>query len=108
MIRWPPPWRHGQKCAVKYVTQTRARPPTFVLWSNSTAADFPRNYLRQLMNAMREEFTISGVPIRMIVRSTMMPKPRKKLSKSDVLKWKRVGPKQKEAVMHLTQRKTPR
>ena len=39
--------------------ETEARPPTFVLWANSTYADFPPNYLRQMRNAMRDEFRIS-------------------------------------------------
>jgi GTP-binding protein len=102
MIRWPVPWRHGQKTSVKYMTQTRARPPTFVLWTNTTYGEMPRNYLRQLQNAMREEFRISGVPIRFIYRSTLMPKPRKKLSKRDMLRWKRIGPKQAKAAMNLS------
>merc|ERR1711957_1048404 len=102
MIRWPPPWRNGQKCSVKYITQTRSRPPTFVIWTNTTAGDMPRNYMQQLKNMMRTEFRISGTPIKMLMRSTLMPKPRTKLSKSDILKWKRIGPKQREAVKDLT------
>jgi hypothetical protein len=38
---------------------TKTRPPTFVLWTNSTYGEFPWTYLRQLRNAMREEFRIS-------------------------------------------------
>ncbi|CAE7859540.1 der [Symbiodinium necroappetens] len=81
MLRWPPPWRNGQKCSIKYMTQTRARPPTFVLWTNSAYGEFPKNYIRQMQNAMRDEFRISGVPLSFNIRSTLMPKPRKKLSK---------------------------
>jgi len=44
---------------VGFVRGTQARPPTFVLWTNSTYGEFPYNYLRQLRNAMREEFRIS-------------------------------------------------
>eukprot|EP00933_Yihiella_yeosuensis_P006243 TRINITY_DN110943_c0_g1_i1.p1 TRINITY_DN110943_c0_g1~~TRINITY_DN110943_c0_g1_i1.p1 ORF type:complete len:728 (-),score=136.50 TRINITY_DN110943_c0_g1_i1:151-2334(-) len=108
MLRWPPPWRNGQKCSVKYITQTRARPPTFVLWTNSSYGEFPRNYLRQLQNNMRDEFRISGVPMRYLIRSTLMPKPRKKLSKSEILKWKRMGPKQAEVVRNLNSKKMKR
>jgi len=105
MIRWPPPWRNGQKCNVKYMTQTRARPPTFVVWTNTTSEDMPRNYIRQIQNAMRDEFRIGGVPIKFVLRSTLMPKPSKKLSKKDVLRWKRVGPRQAEAVKNLNSKK---
>lgn len=105
MIRWPPPWRHGQKCQVKYMTQTRARPPTFVLWTNTTSDGMPRNYLRQLQNSMREEFRIGGIPMRFILRSTLMPKPRKKMSSKEILKWKRMGPKQAEIISDLNSKK---
>lgn len=108
MIRFPPPWRHGQKMSVKYLTQTRSRPPTFVLWTNTTSREMPRNYIRQIQNGMREEFRISGVPLRFIIRSTMMPKPGKRLKKHEVLKWRRMGPKQAEVVANLTSKKTPR
>lgn len=108
MLRWPPPWRNGQKCSVKYITQTRSRPPTFVLWTNSAFGEFPRNYLRQMQNGMRDEFRISGVPLNFVIRSTLMPKPRKKLSKQEILKWKRMGPKQAEVVSDLNNRKMKR
>lgn len=39
------------------------------------------------------------------MRCTLMPKPHKKLSKRDILKWKRIGPKQAEAVMDLNSKK---
>jgi len=87
------------------MTQTRSRPPTFVLWTNSSYGEFPRNYLRQMQNGMRDEFRISGVPINFVIRSTLMPKPRKKLTKSEVLKWKRMGPKQAEVVSNLNNKK---
>jgi len=108
MTRYPAPWKDGQKCSVKYMTQTRTRPPTFIVWTNTAFNGMPRNYIRQLQNAMREEFRISGVPIRMIQRSTLMPKPRKKLSKKEILKWKRVGPKQAEVVSNLNSKKMVR
>ncbi|CAK9070441.1 GTPase Der (GTP-binding protein EngA) [Durusdinium trenchii] len=108
MLRWPPPWKDGQKCNVKYMTQTRARPPTFVLWTNSTYGNFPENYLRHMRNGMRDEFRISGVPIHFMIRSTCMPKPRKKMTKAEVLKWKRMGPKQAKVAMNLNKKRMPR
>jgi len=108
MIRWPPPWRHGQKCNVKYITQTRTRPPTFVMWSNVTSREMPITYMRQIKNAMREEFRISGVPLKLVIRSTLMPKPGRKMSKGEVLKWKRIGPEQAAKVENLTAKNIPR
>lgn len=105
MIRWPAPWKNGQKQSVKYMTQTRARPPTFVVWTNTTWDGMPRHYIRQLQNSMREEFRIQGVPMKFIMRSTLMPKPGKKLTKKDILKWKRVGPRQRESVKNLNSKR---
>lgn len=102
MLRWPPPWKGGAKRYVKYMVQTGVRPPTFVMWTNTTDGDFPPNYLRQIQNAMREEFRIGGVPMRLIMRTTLMPKPKKKLTRFDVLKWRRMGEKQAIAVENLT------
>ncbi|CEM18734.1 unnamed protein product [Vitrella brassicaformis CCMP3155] len=103
MLRWPPPWRFGSKCNVKYITQVKPRPPTFVMWSN-VYGKFPWNYLQQLRNAIRDEFRLDGTPMRIVVRTTAMPKPHVRLSKSDVLKWKRMGPRQAEAVRDLNRR----
>ncbi|PHJ25494.1 ribosome biogenesis gtpase der protein [Cystoisospora suis] len=107
LLRWPPPWRLGSKCQIKYMTQVKARPPTFVAWSN-VYSSFPVNYLRQVTNAMREEFSLAGTPLRLILRTTAMPTPGRKLSRQEVLKWKRLGPKQHKVVADLTRRYCPR
>ena len=93
----PPPWKDGQKQYPKFITQTRTRPPTFSLFTN-TFASFPDNYLRQMKELLKEEFGLKGVPIRVNLRSTLMPKPGKKLRDRDVARWKRLGPKQAAAV----------
>ena len=90
---WPPPWRLGSQCQVKYITQVQAKPPTFVAWSN-VYAHFPTHYKRQLINAIREEFGLKGIPVRLVLRTTAMPKPGAKLTKAEALKWKRLGPHQ--------------
>eukprot|EP00397_Hematodinium_sp_SG-2012_P007614 GEMP01007662.1.p1 GENE.GEMP01007662.1~~GEMP01007662.1.p1 ORF type:complete len:706 (-),score=212.80 GEMP01007662.1:1328-3445(-) len=98
---WPPPWKNGQKCQVKYMSQVKSRPPIFVLWTN-TYGEMPQNYVRQMMNAMRDEFNMNGTPLKILLRSTLMPKPKAKLTKKQIFKWKRVGPKQALAVQNLT------
>lgn len=90
---WPPPWRLGSQCQVKYITQVQAKPPTFVAWSN-VYAHFPTHYKRQLINAIREEFGMKGVHVRLVFRTTAMPKPGVRLTKAEALKWKRLGPHQ--------------
>lgn len=94
---YPPPWKDGQKQYPKFITQSRVRPPTFTLYTN-TFATFPENYLRQMKELMREEFGIRGVPLRIELRSTLMPKPGKSLAPNDAARWKKLGPKQAQAV----------
>lgn len=101
----PPPWKDGQKQYPKYITQSRARPPTFSLYTN-TFASFPDNYLRQMKELMKEEFGLRGVPLRINLRSTLMPKPGKKLRDRDVARWKRLGPKQAAAVERIRKSKS--
>ena len=101
----PPPWKDGQKQYPKYITQTRTRPPTFSLYTN-TFASFPDNYLRQMKELMKEEFVLRGIPLRINLRSTLMPKPGKKLRDRDVARWKRLGPKQAEAVLKVRKSKS--
>ena len=102
--RWPTPWRNGQKINVKYICQTRARPPTMVLFSNVFHAKLPMNYVRQILNQMRLEFSMQGSPIKLICRSTMLPPPRKKLTKKELSVWKAMGPQQRKALDELNQK----
>ncbi|CAD7967959.1 unnamed protein product [Amoebophrya sp. A25] len=103
---WPPPWKDGQKLQVKYITQVRSRPPTFVMWTN-TWGTLPKNYLRQLCKALKEEFNMRGTIMRVVLRTTLMPKPMKKMSRQELVKWKRMGPRQAEAAMKQRKKKQP-
>jgi len=100
VARNPPPWKDGQKQYPKFITQTRVRPPTFSLYTN-TFATFPENYLRQMKELLREEFGLRGVPLRINLRSTLMPKPGVRLREQDVARWKRLGPKQAQAASRM-------
>jgi GTP-binding protein len=99
----PPPWKDGQKQYPKFIAQTKTRPPTFSLYTN-TFASFPENYLRQLKELMKEEFGLRGIPLRVNLRSTLMPKPGGRLRDRDVERWKRLGPKQAAAVEKIRKR----
>lgn len=101
----PPPWKDGQKQYPKFITQTRVRPPTFSLFTN-TFATFPENYLRQMKELLKEEFGMRGVPLRINLRSTLMPKPGKRLRDRDVSRWKRLGPRQAAAVEKIRSKKS--
>ncbi len=57
---------------VKYITQVNARPPTFAAFVNH-AARFPDTYKRFLVNSLREEFGLWGVPVRLLLRTRDNP-----------------------------------
>jgi len=70
--RHPPPAVQGRRIKPKYISQTKTRPPTFVL-KCSRATALPESYRRYLVNGLREDFGLSGVPIRLFVRSDDNP-----------------------------------
>jgi GTP-binding protein len=65
--RHPPPAVNGKRIKPKYVAQTKARPPTFVLFA-TRADQLPDHYRRYLINSLRESFDLPGVPIRVSIR----------------------------------------
>ncbi|MDB5419714.1 MAG: GTP-binding protein, partial [Phenylobacterium sp.] len=65
--RHPPPAVNGKRIKPKYVAQTKARPPTFVLFA-TRADQLPDSYRRYLINSLRESFDLPGVPIRVSIR----------------------------------------
>ncbi|HEY2659667.1 MAG TPA: ribosome biogenesis GTPase Der [Caulobacteraceae bacterium] len=70
--RHPPPAVNGRRIKPKYMAQTKARPPTFVLFA-SRADQLPDSYRRYLVNSMRESFDLPGVPIRLTVKANKNP-----------------------------------
>jgi GTPase len=70
--RHPPPAVNGRRIKPRYLSQTKSRPPTFVLMC-SRAADLPESYKRYLVNGIREAFEMPGVPIRLIVKAGKNP-----------------------------------
>jgi GTP-binding protein len=72
LSRHPPPAIHGRRVRIRYMTQVKARPPTFALFGNQLKA-LPESYLRYLVNAMRAAFGLPGTPIRLNLRSTKNP-----------------------------------
>jgi GTP-binding protein len=73
----PPPAARGRRLRLDYITQPKARPPTFVLFS-SRAAALPESYRRYLINSLREDFTLPGTPIRLALRAKANPYAGKK------------------------------
>jgi GTP-binding protein len=72
MQRHPPPAVSGKRIKPKYMAQTKARPPTFVLFS-SRADQMPEHYRRYLINSLRESFDLPGVPLRITIKSGANP-----------------------------------
>jgi GTPase len=68
----PPPAAGGRRPRLDYITQPKARPPTFVLFS-SRAAALAETYRRYLVNNLREAFDLPGTPIRLTLRSKPNP-----------------------------------
>jgi GTP-binding protein len=70
--RHPPPLVRGRRIRLKYVTQAKARPPTFVVFV-SRPESLPDSYIRYLENDFRKRFKIPAVPIRIFLRKGKNP-----------------------------------
>jgi len=68
----PPPAVSGRRLKLNYITQTKARPPSFVLFC-SRADAIPQSYLRYLTNSLREAFDLPGTPVRITLREKQNP-----------------------------------
>jgi GTP-binding protein len=70
--RHQPPLVSGRRLKLRYITQAKARPPTFVAFG-TRAEQMPEDYQRYLMNSLREMFALPGTPIRLQLRGTKNP-----------------------------------
>lgn len=68
----PPPAVSGRRIKLRYITQPKSRPPSFVLFC-SRADALPESYLRYLTNGLRTAFDLPGVPIRLTLREKDNP-----------------------------------
>jgi GTPase len=73
----PPPAISGRRFRLDYITQPKARPPTFVLFC-ARAEALPETYRRYLINGLRENFALPGTPIRLALRAKANPFAKKK------------------------------
>ncbi|AVO44509.1 ribosome biogenesis GTPase Der [Phreatobacter cathodiphilus] len=80
LVRWlqetidhhPPPAVTGRRIKLRYMTQAKTRPPTFVAFCSRPEA-LPESYLRYLVNGLRESFDLQGTPIRFHLKKTDNP-----------------------------------
>jgi GTP-binding protein len=68
----PPPAPKGQRIKLRYITQVKSRPPSFVVFGNRTD-ELPESYRRYLLNAMRRDLQLGPVPIRLDFRGRSNP-----------------------------------
>jgi GTP-binding protein len=73
----PPPAPGGKRIKLRYITQARTRPPTFVLFG-TRLDELPESYRRYLVNGIRKELGFGAVPVRLNLRSTVNPFDKKK------------------------------
>ena len=72
LSRHPTPLVEGKRIKLRYMTQAKARPPTFVVFG-TRAEMLPEDYRRYLVNGLREQFTLPGTPVRLQLRGTKNP-----------------------------------
>ncbi|MBJ7534344.1 ribosome biogenesis GTPase Der [Rhodomicrobium vannielii ATCC 17100] len=67
-----PPAVAGRRLKLRYITQSNARPPTFIVFSSRPEA-LPDSYLRYLVNDLKKSFGLGPSPVRLHVRKTNNP-----------------------------------
>ena len=77
----PPPAPGGRRIKLRYMTQTKTRPPGFVVMC-SYPDKIAESYSRYLVNGLREDFDMPGTPIRLWMRGQGDQNPYKNKKKS--------------------------
>lgn len=70
--RHPPPLTKGRRVRLRYMTQPKSRPPTFLVFA-SQPEGLPESYRRYLLNEIRASFGLDGVPLRLTFRGGKNP-----------------------------------
>ncbi|HET7604692.1 MAG TPA: ribosome biogenesis GTPase Der [Sphingomicrobium sp.] len=68
----PPPAPKGKRIKLRYITQVKTRPPSFVVFGNRLE-ELPESYRRYLLNAMRRDLGLGPVPLRLDFRGRSNP-----------------------------------
>lgn len=68
----PPPAPGGRRIKLRYITQARNRPPSFVIFGTRTD-QVPDSYKRYLLNGIRRDLDFGAVPVRINLRSAKNP-----------------------------------
>ncbi|HEX4694871.1 ribosome biogenesis GTPase Der [Sphingomonas sp.] len=73
----PPPAPGGKRVKMRYVTQVKTRPPSFVIFG-TRVDQLPASYERYLINSMRRDLGFGAVPVRLTFRAPKNPFDRSK------------------------------
>jgi GTP-binding protein len=68
----PPLAQNGRRIRLKYITQTKQKPPTFTVFAN-IPEDLPDSYRRYLVNDMRNSLQLEGLPLRVNFKKNENP-----------------------------------
>lgn len=68
----PPPAPGGKRVKLRYITQIKSRPPSFVVFGNRVE-DLPESYRRYLVNGIRADLGFGAVPVRLTLRGGKNP-----------------------------------
>jgi GTP-binding protein len=68
----PPPAPGGRRIKLRYITQIKTRPPSFVVFG-TRLDDLPASYERYLVNSIRKDLGFGAVPVRLTFRSPKNP-----------------------------------
>jgi GTPase len=68
----PPPAPGGKRIKLRYITQVKSRPPSFVIFG-TRVDELPGSYERYLVNSLRRDLKLGPVPIRINFRARKNP-----------------------------------
>ncbi len=68
----PPPAPGGRRIKLRYITQIKSRPPSFVIFG-TRVDQLPESYRRYLVNGIRRDLGFGAVPVRLTFRAPKNP-----------------------------------
>ena len=68
-----PPTVKGLPAKLKFIIQTKGRPPTFIIFCN--VDELPDPYLRYLTKHFQDSFQFYGMPVRMVIQKSSQENP---------------------------------
>ena len=69
----PLPVVGGVRAKLKYIIQTKGRPPTFIVFAN--VDELPDSYIRYLTKQFQDSFELFGMPVRILVKKSSKSNP---------------------------------